>query len=181
MAERGAPNPPPLRAIGEHGIIGNLGTAALVALDGTIDFLCWPNLDSPSIFAALLDPDEGGEFSLAPTLRGTRTIQLYLPDTNILMTRWLSLEGSAEISDLMPHPDVAGSVHHCLIRRVRATHGTVGFRLRCRPRFDYGRLVPAAAAEGDALFSRAVTFSLSASAGVCRSRWARGKREPNLS
>lgn len=95
MAERGAPNPPPLRAIGEHGIIGNLGTAALVALDGTIDFLCWPNLDSPSIFAALLDPDEGGEFSLAPTLRGTRTIQLYLPDTNVLMTRWLSLEGSA--------------------------------------------------------------------------------------
>src|ERR1035441_5271370 len=75
MAERGAPNPAPLRAIGEHGIIGNLGTAALVALDGTIDFLCWPNLDSPSIFAALLDPDEGGEFSLAPTLRGTRTIQ----------------------------------------------------------------------------------------------------------
>ena len=67
------------------------------------------------------------------------------------MTRWLSLEGSAEITDLMPHPDVAGSVHHCLIRRVRATHGTVGFRLRCRPRFDYGRLVPAAAAEGDAV------------------------------
>jgi GH15 family glucan-1,4-alpha-glucosidase len=151
MAERGAPNPAPLRAIGEHGIIGNLGTAALVALDGTIDFLCWPNLDSPSIFAALLDPDEGGDFSLAPTLRGTRTIQLYLPDTNVLMTRWLSLEGSAEITDLMPHPDVAGSVHHCLIRRVRATHGTVGFRLRCRPRFDYGRLVPAAAAEGDAV------------------------------
>src|ERR1700688_1077971 len=61
MAERGAPNPAPLRAIGEHGIIGNLGTAALVALDGTIDFLCWPNLDSPSIFAALLDPAEGGD------------------------------------------------------------------------------------------------------------------------
>jgi GH15 family glucan-1,4-alpha-glucosidase len=67
MAERGAPNPAPLRAIGEHGIIGNLGTAALVALDGTIDFLCWPNLDSPSIFAALLDPDEGASFPSRPS------------------------------------------------------------------------------------------------------------------
>jgi GH15 family glucan-1,4-alpha-glucosidase len=154
MAERRKANPLPKRAIGDHGIIGNLDTAALVALDGTIDFLCWPHLDSPTIFAALLDPEKGGEFILAPMLGATRTIQIYLPDTNVLLTRWLSTEGSAEVTDLMPHPEVAGSVHHCLIRRVRATRGTVGFRLCCRPRFDYGRIVPLVEADGDsAVFS----------------------------
>lgn len=154
MAKAKLANPMPDRGIGDHGIIGNLNTAALVARDGTVDFMCWPNLDSPTIFAALLDPDKGGEFTLAPELEGARKLQLYLPDTNVLLTRWLAEEGSAEVIDLMPHPDVKDGIQDCLIRQVRATRGRVRFRLCCRPRFDYARCVPTVTAVDDG-----VTFS----------------------
>jgi GH15 family glucan-1,4-alpha-glucosidase len=123
-------NPMPGRSIGEHGVIGNLDTAALIATDGTIDFMCWPHLDSPSMFAALLDPERGGEFELAPVLPGARSTQLYVPDTNVLTTGWLAPDGSAEVTDLMPHPDMDGAVQTVLIRRVRATRGSVQFKLR---------------------------------------------------
>jgi GH15 family glucan-1,4-alpha-glucosidase len=136
-------DPPAARSIGEHGIIGNLNTAALVAMDGTIDFLCWPHLDSPTIFAALLDTDKGGEFTLSPQLRGARRIQAYVPETNVLTTRWVAAAGSAEITDLMPHPNSKGEIQQRLIRRVTATRGRVDFIMRCRPRFDYARVVPA--------------------------------------
>jgi GH15 family glucan-1,4-alpha-glucosidase len=136
------PNPVPHRTIGEHGIIGNLKTAALVALDGTIDFMCWPSLDSPTVFAALLDPEKGGEFSLNPQLANFRKIQLYLTASNVLITRWLSVEGSAEVTDLMPYPNFTGGIESSLIRCVVATRGRVDFTLRCRPRFDYARIVP---------------------------------------
>jgi GH15 family glucan-1,4-alpha-glucosidase len=75
------------RATSEHGIIGNLKTAALVSLDATVDFMCWPSLDSPTVFAALLDPEKGGEFSLSPHLDNSRVMQSYLTETNILTTR----------------------------------------------------------------------------------------------
>ncbi|MEJ7687677.1 MAG: glycoside hydrolase family 15 protein [Luteimonas sp.] len=140
MAEKS--NPVPGRTIGEHGVIGDLDTAALVATDGTIDFMCWPHLDSPSMFAALLDPDAGGEFVLTPNLIGARAVQLYVPDTNILTTSWLGRDGSAEITDLMTHPDSDVAGPRALIRRVKATRGRVQFALRCRPRFDYARIVP---------------------------------------
>ena len=74
---------------------------ALVATDGTIDFLCWPDFDSPSIFAALLDPDKGGHFTLAPQMADARVVQTYLPDTNVLLTQWLSDEASVQVTDLM--------------------------------------------------------------------------------
>jgi GH15 family glucan-1,4-alpha-glucosidase len=147
-------NPMPGRSIGEHGVIGNLDTAALVATDGPIDFMCWPRLDSPSMFAALLDPERGGEFELAPVLRDARTTQLYVPDTNVLTTSWLAPDGSAEVTDLMPHPDIDGAVQTLLIRRGRATRGTVQFKLRCRPRLGYARTLPSAHAGDDGvLFS----------------------------
>jgi GH15 family glucan-1,4-alpha-glucosidase len=136
------PNPAPGRSIEEHGIVGNLETAVLVALDGTIDFMCWPHFDSPTVFAALLDPERGGCFELAPVLEEAQTAQLYLPDTNVLMTRWLSEAGSAELADLMPFPTRNGE-QRVLIRRVRATRGRVSIRLRCRPQFDYARAKPA--------------------------------------
>jgi GH15 family glucan-1,4-alpha-glucosidase len=132
------PNPVPGRSIEEHGIVGNLETAALVALDGTIDFMCWPAFDGPSVFAALLDPDRGGCFELAPVLEEARAAQLYLPDTNVLMTRWLSENGSAELVDLMPFPTKHGT-RRMLVRRMRATRGRVPIRLCCHPRFDYAR------------------------------------------
>jgi len=79
--------------IENHGIVGNLRTAALIGLDGAVDFLCWPRFDSPSIFASLLDDERGGCFELTPVLDGARHRQLYLPDTNVLLTRFLSPDG----------------------------------------------------------------------------------------
>ncbi|RPH44825.1 MAG: glycoside hydrolase family 15 protein, partial [Planctomycetota bacterium] len=83
-------------------MIGDLRTVALVGLDGSIDFMCFPRMDSPSVFAALLDRQKGGRFLLAPLLDRAKHTQLYLPDTNVLLTRFLSPEGVAEISDFMP-------------------------------------------------------------------------------
>jgi GH15 family glucan-1,4-alpha-glucosidase len=128
---------PMTRAIEDHGIIGDLRTAALVATDGTVDFLCWPQFDSPSIFAGLLDEAQGGAFELAPTLDGARHRQLYLPDTNVLLTRFLSETGVAEISDFMTIGD--GDQPSRLFRRVKAIRNTIAFSMRCAPRFDYAR------------------------------------------
>jgi GH15 family glucan-1,4-alpha-glucosidase len=123
--------------IENHGIVGNLRTAALIGLDGGVNFLCWPQFDSPSIFASLLDDQRGGCFELIPLLDDPRHRQLYLPDTNVLLTRFLSANGVAEISDFMSIEDPdAGSR---LVRRVKAVHGTVRFRMRCMPCFDYAR------------------------------------------
>ena len=124
-------------AIEDHGVIGDLRTLALVGLDGSIDFLCWPRFDSPSVFASLLDADGGGAFELVPALADARHQQLYLPDTNVLLTRFLSSEGVAEVSDFMT---VAGTDRpQRLVRRVKAIRGDITLRLRCAPRFDYGR------------------------------------------
>jgi hypothetical protein len=128
-------NPVPGRTIGEHGIVGNLDTAALVATDGTIDFMCWPHMDSPTVFAALLDPEAGGEFSVEPVLDDARTIQLYIPETNILMTRWMSEQGSVELTDFMPHPQADTRLPASLVRCLRVPRGAVGrawtTRARC--------------------------------------------------
>src|SRR5690606_11110299 len=88
--------------IENHAIIGDLNTVALVALDGSIDFLCFPRFDSPSIFASLLDAERGGYFRIAPELNGAKRKQLYLPDSNILLTRFLAADCVVEISDFMP-------------------------------------------------------------------------------
>jgi GH15 family glucan-1,4-alpha-glucosidase len=155
-------DPPADRRIGEHGIIGNLNTAALVAVDGTIDFLCWPHLDSATLFAALLDSEKGGEFTLSPRLQGARKIQAYIPETNVLTTRWVAAAGSAEVTDLMPHPDGKGRIQQRLIRRVTATRGRIDFDMRCRPRFDYARVVPEVAATiGGVVFASPGLLSLS--------------------
>ncbi len=123
--------------IENHGIIGNLNTVALVGMDGCIDFLCFPYFDSPSVFASLLNSKQGGHFKLAPVLEEVRRKQLYLPDSNILLTRFLSEEGVAEVSDFMPvRPPWPV---HAVIRRAKAVRGDIRFRMVCRPRFDYGR------------------------------------------
>jgi GH15 family glucan-1,4-alpha-glucosidase len=123
--------------IENHGIVGDLRTVALVGLDGAVDFLCWPRFDSPSIFASLLDDERGGRFELAPMLDGARHRQLYLPDTNVLLTRFLSHQGVAEISDFMAvgRRDRAQR----LVRRAKAVRNSMRFRMRCVPRFDYAR------------------------------------------
>ena len=134
-------NPTLGRSIGEHGVIGNLETVALIASDGTIDFLCWPELDGPTIFAGLLDHQNGGAFELFPLLINPVVKQLYYPETNILVTRWLADEASAEVTDFMPHPDTTGAPR-MIVRRLRAIRGGVKFSVRCSPRPDYARAVP---------------------------------------
>jgi GH15 family glucan-1,4-alpha-glucosidase len=124
-------------AIENHAIIGDLNTVALVALDGTIDFLCFPRFDSPSVFASLLDSERGGYFSIRPSLNGAQHKQLYLPDSNILLTRFLSADGVVEISDFMPVED-AGTSHN-LVRRVKCVRGETEIQMVCAPRFDYAR------------------------------------------
>jgi len=141
MAEKIKPTPPP-RPIAAHGAIGNLATMALVATDGAIDFMCWPEFDSPSIFAALLDPDNGGHFTLAPQLLDARVIQTYAPDTNVLLTHWLSDEAAVEITDLMSGTEEFGHGPPRLLRRVRVTRGAARIALDCQPRFDYARQRP---------------------------------------
>jgi len=131
--------PRPPRTIADHGVIGNLATMALVANDGAIDFLCWPDFDSPSVFAALLDPERGGYFTLAPEIEDPRVVQTYVPDTNVLLTHWMGDEVGAEITDLMSGPEELGHGAPRLLRRVRVLRGSVRFNLDCQPRLDYGR------------------------------------------
>ncbi len=88
--------------IENYGVIGNMRSIALVGMNGSIDFHCYPDFDSPSVFAALLDDKEGGRFQIEPQLTNARIRQLYLPDTNILLTRFLAEEGVAELTDYMP-------------------------------------------------------------------------------
>ena len=113
-------------------------TVAAVALDGAIDFLCWPRFDSPSVFASILDDERGGRFELAPELNGARRRQLYLPDTNVLLTRFLSRNCVAELSDFMAIGDPDQGQR--LIRRAKAetVDPAVPGRRRA-PRFDYAR------------------------------------------
>ena len=127
----------PDSAIESHGIIGDLQTVALVGLDGCIDFLCLPVFDSPSVFLSLLDRERGGHFSLQPELNAANHKQLYLPDTNVLLTRFLSADGVAEISDFMP---IHSAPHPSrIVRQIKTIRGEVRVQMRCAPRFDYAR------------------------------------------
>jgi GH15 family glucan-1,4-alpha-glucosidase len=123
--------------IEDHGIIGNLHTAALVGTEGTIDWLCLPAFDSPSMFCSILDDEKGGHFSLRP-VEYTRSQQIYLPDTNVLLTRYFSQEGLAETLDFMPIVARLGERHR-LVRNVRVVRGRMDFRVECLPAFDYAR------------------------------------------
>src|SRR5258705_1273072 len=130
MASRYAP-------IGEYGVIGDLDTVALVGMDGSIDFLCLPFFGPPLVFAPLVGSERGGRFQIAPLLGSAARKQLYLPDPNVLLTRFLDVQGVAELSDFMPVEDVG--LAHNLVRRAKTVRGEVRFRMRCDPRFDYAR------------------------------------------
>ena len=125
--------------IADHGVVGDLHTVALVTTQGTIDFCSFPRFDSPTIFASLLDHDRGGHFSIHPTLEDVTYKQMYLPDTNILITRFLSPEGLSEVSDFMPIGVFPHDHPRVLVRRVKCVRGVVRFDLEFDPRFDYAR------------------------------------------
>ncbi|TEY58871.1 hypothetical protein BOTCAL_0197g00030 [Botryotinia calthae] len=129
--------------IENYGLIGNMRTCALVGIDGSIDFMCWPDFDSPSIFGRLLDKDKGGHFSISPAMGVTfNTKQQYLPSSNILQTRYIHEEGVVDLIDFFPRPNhshvakkssmpfrettkVQGELKKWLVRRVECIRGSV--------------------------------------------------------
>jgi len=126
--------------ISEHGLIGDLQTAALVTSDGTVDFFCCPRFDSPSVFASLLDADRGGYCSIRPAADGYVSRQLYFPNTAMLITRFMTPGGVGEVLDFMPVIEGKPTDRHRLVRHLRCARGTMQFQLEIQPRFDYGRV-----------------------------------------
>lgn len=137
----------PYQPIEHYGIIGNMHTTALIGLNGSIDWFCFPTHDSPSLFAAILDENKGGRFKIAPVngdeARNQQRLthkQLYWPGTNILITRFLTADGVGEIVDFMPVGLTEDEIgYRSLIRQVRVLRGTMDFQVECFPAFNYGR------------------------------------------
>jgi GH15 family glucan-1,4-alpha-glucosidase len=126
--------------IEHYGVIGNLRTCALVGTDGSMDWLCLPRFDSPSVFGAVLDDQKGGCFRIAPPgCAGLRHKQFYWPDTNVLITRFLHPDGIGEVEDYMPVGGASRGQADQVVRRVRVVRGRMPFHLECRPAFDYAR------------------------------------------
>ncbi|WP_267849121.1 glycoside hydrolase family 15 protein [Robbsia betulipollinis] len=155
---------PDASAIGKHGVIGNMRTVALVNTAAAVDFMCFPAFDSPTIFAAQLDPERGGAFSITPELTDARVKQVYVPDTNVLLTRFMSVEGVVEITDFMPITRTAENDPNRLIRLITVVRGTVGLVVRCAPRFDYARTPHQARMLG----ARSVAFTPDRAAAAAR-------------
>ncbi len=124
--------------IENYGVVGNMHTVALVGRDGSVDWYCCPNFDSPSVFAAILDDAKGGRFRVASVHEDARRKQFYWPETNVLVSRFLCSDGVGQVLDFMPVGD-EGRAAHALVRRVTAERGRMRFRLECTPAFNYGR------------------------------------------
>src|SRR5690242_9693166 len=131
----------PYLPIEDYAVIGDLHTVALVGKNGSIDWCCLPRFDSPSVFAALLDAGKGGFFRLSPaSMNGVACKQLYLPESNLLLTRFLAEGGVGELTDFTPIKQVGTPEHeHQIIRSVAMVHGSLSFKLICRPAFNYAR------------------------------------------
>ena len=129
------------KSIGDYGLIGNRRSAALVGLDGSIDWCCWPRFDSPSVFAAILDAKKGGRFSITP--EGTyASKQRYVGDSNLLETRFTTRDGVCTLTDCMPlYQEQDGTLVtlHQIIRILRCQRGSVDFQIAYMPRPDYAR------------------------------------------
>ncbi|GEN11391.1 Glucoamylase (glucan-1,4-alpha-glucosidase), GH15 family [Myxococcus fulvus] len=151
--------------IEDHGVIGDLRTVALIGNEGTIDWLCYPHFDSPSIFASLLDPKKGGHWSIRPEKDGVLRKQFYWPDTNVLVTRFYTAEGVGELVDFMPMERKGTKQVREVIRRVRVVRGELSFEMECFPGFNYARDVhQTRLIDGGAAFeSRTLQMTLSSS------------------
>jgi GH15 family glucan-1,4-alpha-glucosidase len=125
--------------ISDHGLIGDLQTAALVSTDGVVDWFCCPRFDSPSVFASLLDAERGGFFKIAPDREDYVSRQLYLPDSAVLITRFMTPDGVGEVHDFMPVIKGGTTARHRLVRNIRVVRGVMRFAVEIQPRFDYGR------------------------------------------
>ena len=152
--------------IADHGLIGDLHSVALVGTNGTIDWYCSSGFDCPSVFASILDADRGGSFELAADAPA-ETKQFYFPDTNVLVTRFFTEEGVGEVQDFMPITGDAGEVsRHRLIRRVLCVRGSVPFRARVAPRFDYARQPHTARRQADQIVFESADLALALTATV---------------
>ncbi|MGY1687780.1 MULTISPECIES: glycoside hydrolase family 15 protein [unclassified Geodermatophilus] len=129
----------PETAIADHGIIGDLQTAALVTTDGSIDWFCSPRFDSPSVFGAILDDERGGHFRIRPAGTDWTSSQMYLPDTAVLVTRFFTPAGMGQVLDFMPTAGTAATDDHRIVRVLQCVRGRVTFEVDVAPRFDYGR------------------------------------------
>ena len=137
-------NTPPVRTylpIEDYGIIGDLHTVALVGKNGSIDWYCVPAFDAPSVFGALLDSEKGGYFQIEPRETPVESYkQHYLPDTNILVTRFLTESGVGEVTDFMPIQQATSPTdRHGIVRAVHVVNGSLSFEMTCRPAFNYAR------------------------------------------
>ncbi len=126
-------------AIAEHGIIGDLQTAALITTDGSIDWFCYPRFDSPSVFGALLDGERGGHFRIRPAGTDYKTKQVYYPDTAVLVTRFFTEAGIGQVVDFMLPAGSTATENHRLVRLVQCVRGRISLEVQVAPRFDYGR------------------------------------------
>jgi GH15 family glucan-1,4-alpha-glucosidase len=126
--------------IAEHGMVGDLHTIALIGTNGTIDWYCCPSFDAPSVFGRILDRTRGGFYRLRPDTEDWTSRQLYLPDSNVLITRFFTPDGVGEIQDFMPIETADPSMHrHRLIRRVIVVRGQIRWMIEVQPAFDYAR------------------------------------------
>jgi len=132
----------PYQPIDHYGVIGDMRSVALVSKNGSIDWCCLPYFDSPSVFGRILDDRKGGYWSLSP-VNDSKLRQMYLPDTNVLVTRFFSDQGIAEITDFMPVGREAGGQteqpSRQLVRIAKSITGSLRFRMECQPAFDYAR------------------------------------------
>jgi GH15 family glucan-1,4-alpha-glucosidase len=163
--------------IADHGIIGDLHSAALVGTEGTIDWYCPNRFDGPSVFASILDAERGGFFRITPIQCKWTSKQLYVPDTNVLITRFLSEEGVGEVIDFMPINERHQGMHRQqLIRRVLCVKGGLHFCAEVEPRFDYGRAEADIAVTDDGAVFASPDLTLSLSAHVPLERTTEGVR-----
>lgn len=126
----------PFQPIENYGVIGNLKTIALVSLNGSIDFLCAPKFDSPTVFASMLDSEKGGYCSVEPQLKNFTSKQLYLPGTAVLLTRFFAEQGIAELSDYMPVSKET-DFPSAIVRQIKSIRGDITFKVFCVPAFGY--------------------------------------------
>jgi GH15 family glucan-1,4-alpha-glucosidase len=130
--------------LANYGVIGNGLTLALIGVDGSVDWMCLPYLDSPSVFSAVLDDNKGGRFAIRPA-KDFDSVQNYLPRTNVLQTAFRTADGEAELIDFMPagpQGEKDGFSDTIFLRNIRGLRGTLSFNVECTPRFDYGRIQP---------------------------------------
>jgi GH15 family glucan-1,4-alpha-glucosidase len=156
--------------IREYAAIGDGRSAALVALDGSIDWLCLPDFDSASVFAAILDAERGGRFALEPEA-AYDVERRYVPDTNVLETTFRSSEGVVRVTDALTLPGRGLAPSRELARRIEGLSGTVPMRWRVEPRFQYAAQVPRIARRGGSAVAERGRDALAVSS------WAAGTPE----